>query len=114
MLIMVAGPYSAETPEQRAQNLRTLNVAAAQVLSKGHIPIIGVNAALPVVEEAQPQDPYQTIMDISLALAERCDAVLMLAESRGANMERDVFSRKALPIFSSIDQIPRLAENTQF
>jgi hypothetical protein len=106
MLIMVAGPYSAATAEGRAENLRALNKAAGQVLNRGHIPVIGVNAALPVVEEANPPDPYKAIMDISLALAEKCDAVLMVAESPGANMERDVFSRKGLPVFLNLEEIP--------
>lgn len=106
MLIMVAGPYSATTAEGRTENLRALNMAAAQVLSRGHIPVIGVNAALPVVEQAKPHDPYQTIMDISLALAEKCDAVLMIGESRGANLERDVFRRKGLAVFDDLEQVP--------
>ena len=49
MLIAVAGPYSAETAEQRQKNLEALNKAAAAVMKRGHIPVIGVNA-LPVLE----------------------------------------------------------------
>ena len=106
MLIMVAGPYTAPTEAERAENLRAMNRAAAQVLSKGHIPVIGVNAALPVVAEAQPLDPYQAIMDISLALADKCDAILMLGESRGAKMEREVFRRKGLPVYADLNELP--------
>jgi hypothetical protein len=107
---MVAGPYSAPTAEGRAENLRALNKAAAQVLDRGHIPVIGVNAALPVVEQANLSDPYEAIMDISLALAEKCDAVLLIAESPGANMERDVFIRKGLPVFLDLEEIPHAVD----
>jgi len=44
MLIAVAGPYSADTPEQRQRNLDAMNEAAASVMKLGHIPVIGVNA----------------------------------------------------------------------
>lgn len=111
MLIMVAGPYTASTKEQRQKNLYTLNTIAAQVLGRGHIPVIGLNAALPVVEQAHVSDPYKAIMDISLALAEKCDAILMVAESPGANRERAVFERKGLPIFYSLTEILK-AEGT--
>lgn len=49
MIIAVAGPYTAESETQRQENLDKLNVAAAAILAKGHIPLIGVNAALRVI-----------------------------------------------------------------
>lgn len=52
MLIAVAGPYSAETAEQRQKNLEALKAA---VMKRGHIPVIGVNAALPVLERLDPE-----------------------------------------------------------
>ena len=54
MWIMVAGPYRSGSfdPAVWAENLRTLNRAAYAVLRKGHVPIVGVNLALPVVESA--------------------------------------------------------------
>lgn len=112
MLIMVAGPYTASTRQQRRKNLSSLNNIAAQVLRRGHIPVIGLNAALPVVEQANVRDPYKAIMDISLALAEKCDAILMVAESPGANRERAVFERKGLPIFHSLPEIPEAEDIT--
>ena len=106
MMIMVAGPYTAGTEEQREINLDRLNQAAALVLATGHIPIIGVNAALPVAVQPGVSDPRKTIMDISLALAERCDAILMVAESPGANREREVIERKGRPVYYRIEDVP--------
>ncbi len=76
LTIMVAGPYSAPTPEGRARNLRTMNEAAAALARKGHIPVIGVNAAFPVLETARLPHTDPLMMEISLALAARCDACL--------------------------------------
>src|SRR5436305_8806814 len=89
MLIIVAGPYSAASEDERQENLDRMNAAAFDVLKRGHIPVVGVNAALPIVGGSGGEDEYEAIMRISLALAERCDAILIIAESPGANRERD-------------------------
>ena len=107
MIIGVAGPYSAATAEERQQNLDRMNEAAALLLAKGHIPLIGMNAALPVVDKAkQEHDRYKAIMDISLAVIDRCEALLLLAESPGANKERDLVQSKGLPVFRSVEEVP--------
>ena len=107
MLIAVAGPYSAETAEQRQRNLDELNKAAADVLMRGHIPVIGVNVALPVVEWLDDQrNRYENIMTISLALVDKCEAILIIGESPGVNRERDLVRSKGLPVYWNIDEIP--------
>lgn len=105
MIIGVAGPYSADTAEQRQINLDNMNKAAAKLLEHGHVPIIGMNAAIPVLEQANVPDKYKCTMDISLAVIGACDALLLLAESPGANKERDLILSKGRPIFRSIDEI---------
>jgi len=108
MIIGVAGPYSAPTEEQKQKNLNAMNEAAARVLEKGHIPIIGMNAALPIVSIANIEDKYKATMEISLAVINACDAILMIGESPGANKERDLVRAKELPVYYSIDEIPSL------
>ncbi len=105
MIIGVAGPYSAETADERQKNLDAMNRAAARILEKGHIPLIGVNAALPVVEKSNVIDTYKAIMDISLAVIDKCEGLLFLAESPGANRERDLVLSKGFPVYYSIDEI---------
>ncbi len=107
MIIGIAGPYSAPTDEERKRNLDAMNQAAARVLEKGHIPLIGVNAALPVIEWVQVPDKYKAIMDISLAVINQCDALLLLRESPGANRERDLVLAKGLPVYYHLDEIPQ-------
>ncbi len=108
-MIMVAGPYTASTEEQQMKNFDNMNYAAAKVLEKGHIPVVGVNAALPVVSYAKVENAYDAVMDISLALAKNCDAILMIGESTGANLERQVVENSGGTVYTSIDEI----ENVQ-
>lgn len=110
MIIGVAGSYSADSAEQRQQNLDSMNKAAARLLELGHVPLIGMNAALPVLEHANVSDKYKCTMDISLAVISACDALLLLAESPGANKERDLILAKGRPVFRSIDEIVALNE----
>ena len=108
MIIGVAGPYSAPTEERRQQNLDNMNVAAARLIELGHVPLIGVNAALPVVNKANIEDRYKAIMDISMAVIDKCEAILIIAESPGANRERDHVAAKGLPVHYSLDEIPSI------
>jgi hypothetical protein len=105
MIIGVAGPYSARTAEERQHNLDNMNKAAAQLLAMGHIPLIGVNAALPVISFSDEADHYKGIMDISLAVINACEGLLLLAESPGANKEHDLILSKGLPVFYSIKEV---------
>ncbi|MBK8549719.1 MAG: DUF4406 domain-containing protein [Ignavibacteria bacterium] len=107
MIIGVAGPYSADTEEKRKSNLDAMNIAAAKLLEMGHIPLIGMNAALPVIEKADVKDKYKATMDISLAVLDKCDGILMIGESPGANKERDLVLSKGLPVYYKIEDVPK-------
>lgn len=107
MLIVIAGPYSAKTEEQKAANLKAMNAAAAEVYKLGHIPVIGVNAALFVADELPELERREVINNISFAVVERCDAILMIGSSAGADTERDIIKAKGLPVYYSIKEIPK-------
>jgi len=113
MLIAIAGPYSAPTPDQRKRNAEAMNRAAAEVLKRGHIPIVGVNAALPVVEMLGSGDHYEAIMKISLAVVGFCDAILMIGRSPGADREMDLLISKGKTIFWDLAEIPIAGEDEQ-
>ena len=93
--------------EQRQKNLDAMNEAAARLLEMGHVPIIGVNAALPVVEKAQIEDKYKAVMDISLAVIDKCEALLVIGESKGVEMEKQLVLAKGLDVYYSIDNVPK-------
>jgi hypothetical protein len=106
MLLAIAGPYSAPTEEGRRRNLDALNQAAAEAFRRGYLPVIGVNAALPVAERLEPAARYEAIMAISLALVRECDALWLLAESPGANRERDLMLSLGRPVYRALEEIP--------
>jgi hypothetical protein len=107
MKIAVAGKYSADTAQQRQSNFEAMNEAAARLLEMGHTPVIGVNAALPVVERARVADKYEAIMQISMAVVAVCDAILVISGSKGADRERDFFILNERPVYYSIEEIPQ-------
>ncbi len=105
MIIAVAGPYSANTAEQRQKNADALNNVAAQLLAMGHTPLIGINAALPVVEQLPSEDKYDAIMKISMAVVDACEAILLIAPSSGANKEASHVQAKGLPVFYTLEDV---------
>ena len=107
--IMVAGPYRSGAMDEaaRAANFRALNAAALAVLRSGHLPVIGVNLALPIIEAAGPESFDEIMMPVSLAVAERCDAVLRIGgPSGGADEEVERFRERSLPVFHAVGEIP--------
>ncbi|MBX9450054.1 MAG: DUF4406 domain-containing protein [Taibaiella sp.] len=107
--IMIAGPYkgSSDDPQVWHANFQKLNHAAFEIFKKGHIPVIGVNAALPVIAAAGEAHYEDIMMPVSLAFAEKCDAVLRIeGYSRGADQEVNFFVEKGLPVFYSLPDIP--------
>jgi len=117
--IAVAGPYSASSAAARAENLAKLNAAAAEVLRRGHVPVVGVNAALAVMHAAGIPDPAErpnsvakndAIMAMSMAVISSCNAVLHLASSPGADRERDDVVARGGRVFRSPDEVPIRAQ----
>ena len=109
MWIMVSGPYhtGSTDPEVWVENLHKLNVVAYEILRKGHVPIIGVNLALPIIESAGQQMYEAVMMPLSLKLTDRCDAVLRIGgPSKGADQEVQLFKLRGLPIYRKLDEIP--------
>jgi hypothetical protein len=109
MWIMIAGPYSsgARTADERAENLRALNRVALEVHRQGHVPIIGVNLALPVIEVAGVAMFDELMMPLSLALADRCDAVLRVGgPSANADLEVERIRAAGGGVYTSVVELP--------
>lgn len=110
MWIMISGPYSiANTADvaTRAANLRRLNEAAVALHRAGHVPVIGVNLALPVIDAAGAASFEEFMMPLSLALAERCDACLRIGgPSAGADEEAAIFRARGQPVFRRLEDVP--------
>lgn len=108
MWIVIAGPYShgAPAPEARAANLRALNLIALEIFEMGHVPVIGVNMALPIIEAAGGSAYDRIMMPLSLSLAERCDACLRVGgASTGADQEVERIRRLGRPVYYSLAEL---------
>ena len=109
MWIMIAAPYTSGGADAalRAARLAEMNQAALAILRLGHVPVIGVNMALPIIAAAEGDVFDEVMMPISLALAERCDAALRLGgESKGADQEVARFTRAGKQVFYALADIP--------
>lgn len=107
MIIGVAGPYSATSIEERRRNLDIMHNAAVEVFKKGHIPLVGIDAAIPVVAQMKfetEEERYDAIMRISLTVIDQCDALLVIGESRGVQMEKDLIEKKGLKVFYNLNE----------
>ena len=106
---MIAGPYGtgAKTEAEKGANLRKLNEAAWEVFKKGHVPVVGVNNALPLVAVAGEAKADEIMMPLSLALADKCDACLRIGDaSKGADEEVARFKAAGKPVYYSIGAVP--------
>ncbi len=109
MWIMVAGPYTSGGADAatRAARLAEMNRAALALFRLGHVPVIGVNMALPVIAATEGDAFDEVMMPLSLALAERCDAVLRIGgPSAGADAELARFAAAGKPVFRAVEEVP--------
>ena len=109
MWIMVSGPYraGAKSEAEREANLAAMNRVAYEVLQKGHVPVIGVNMALPIIRATGPEHFDRIMMPVSLALVDRCDACLRIGgASNGADDEAERFRAQGKPVYARIEDLP--------
>ncbi len=115
MLILIAGPYRSGTndePDRLAANLAVLEAASWPIFEAGHIPMIGEWVALPVMRCVGSDVGDATSMQVLTPTAERllehCDAVLRLpGASTGADNDVRIATARGIPVYTSVDEIPR-------
>lgn len=105
MTIYIAGPYSAGTPEAMEANVNAAIDAGVALALMGHAPIIPHLSHYVALRhpEAFSWDDY---MDWDLELLGRCDALLYLARSPGANIELLTAMAREMTIFRSLNEVP--------
>ena len=113
--VMIAGPWSSGGADEvtRQANLARLDEVALAVLRRGHLPIVGVNLALPLARAAASATPAERdalVLEVSLAAAERCDAVLRIeGVSVGADREVARIAARGGAVFHHLDELPDIA-----
>ncbi|MEL6964361.1 MAG: DUF4406 domain-containing protein [Pseudomonadota bacterium] len=115
MMILIAGPYRSGTdddPQKMAANLVRLEEAAFPIFDKGHVPMIGEWAALPILRGAGGGAPgsgvYNRVMHPTAhRLLAKCDGVLRLSgESTGADDDVRFARERDIPVWHSVEEIP--------
>lgn len=115
-LVMIAGPYLSGTdgdPVKVAANRARLEAMALPIYERGHLPLIGEWLALPIIHAAGGREAGDSVFQayqypVAQRLLERCDALLRLpGASRGADMDVERAQALGLPVYTSIDQLPR-------
>lgn len=115
MMILIAGPYRSGTgddPQKMAANLARLEAAAWPLFEKGHVPMIGEWAALPILRGAGGGKPGSAVYDAVMhptahRLLARCDGVLRLpGASAGADNDVRIAKERGIPVWHSLDEVP--------
>lgn len=118
MMILIAGPYRSGTgddPDRMAANLARLEAAAWPIFRKGHVPMIGEWAALPILRGAGGGAPgsaaYDTVMHPTAhRLLAKCDGVLRLpGASTGADNDVRIARERGIPVWFDLAEIPDAA-----
>jgi hypothetical protein len=116
MMILIAGPYRSGTgddPAKMAANLARLEAAAFPIFEKGHVPMIGEWAALPILRGAgggaPGSDTYDRVMHPTAhRLLAKCDGVLRLeGASTGADKDVALAAAQGIPVWYSVEDIPK-------
>jgi hypothetical protein len=109
MIIYVAGPYTADTEEGKLANTEAAMKAGLEILGRNHHPFIPHLThyfdqwALARLGSLLPSSLYY---EWDLAILEKCDALLYLAPSPGADKELERAQELGLVVFYSLREIP--------
>jgi hypothetical protein len=115
LMILIAGPYRSGTgddPAKMAANLAALESAALPIFDKGHVPMIGEWAALPILRGAggggAGSPAYDRIMHPTAhRLLQKCDGVLRLpGASTGADNDVKIARERGIPVWHDLSEIP--------
>jgi hypothetical protein len=115
MLILIAGPYRSGTndnPDLIRKNLDNLEAMALPIFRKGHVPMIGEWAALPLLRLAGSKKPGDDVWnEIQYPVAHRllghCDAILRIpGASKGADQDVEIAKQRGLKVYYHLDEIP--------
>ena len=118
LFIYVSGPYSPPSfendPVKREQiiekNIRIADENAQEIVKRGHIPFVP-HTMMRGWEDLHKMH-RDRVMYISRRWVEKCDALLFIAPSAGANYEKQIAEKKGIKIFYKLAEIPKILSPT--
>lgn len=114
LFIYVSGPYSPPASEidpiKREKiidsNIRTADEKAQEIVKLGHIPFVP-HTMMRGWEDLY-KIPREQVLYISRKWVEKCDALLFIAPSAGANYEKQIAEELGIRIFYKLEDIPKV------
>jgi len=109
--IYVAGPYTGDTIEQIEDNVRRAMEAGLMIWKKGHFPYIPHLTHWPDIlsRELGINMDWEDYMRWHAPWVDECDALFLLAESKGALLELQRATDENKTVFKSLEEIPEVA-----
>jgi hypothetical protein len=107
LLIYVSGPMSAPSGREVKDNVDRATAAGIDIMQKGHGALIP-HLYYYLHRQALQEDieyTWQQCMNIDLNILSRCDAMLYLGPSPGADIELEYAKRCGIKIFMSLSEI---------
>ena len=104
LLIFVAGPYNADSPEGRSRNVSMVHEIIEKLIKLGHyvLECHSLEHALLGRDGLYHQDFVRQ----TLHWLTRCDALYLVKPSPGANIELSKARELGLLVFLSMDEVP--------
>ncbi len=108
MKIYVAGPYTGSTLEEIEENVRRAMEAGLKIWKKGHFPYIPHLTHWPniLARDLEIEMDWVDYLNWHAPWVDHCDALFLLAESKGALLEYNRAKEEGKNIFHSLDEIP--------
>jgi len=111
-VVYVAGPYRASSRAGVELNIQSARLTGLHCCLKGWSPVIP-HANTGGLDEIAPGITDQFWLDATLELMRRCDAVVLCPghlTSRGTTTEVVEAKRLGIPVYSTIEDLPRAAD----
>jgi len=108
--IYVAGPYTGSSLEEIEENVRRAMEAGLKIWKKGHFPYIPHLTHWPDILARNLNIPmdWEDYMKWHAIWVDDCDALFLLAESKGALLEFQRAKEDGKVIFHTLDEIPKV------
>ena len=112
--IYVAGPYTGASIDDIELNVQRAIDAGLSLWKKGHFPYIPHLTHWPDIraKEIGVDMDWKDYMKWHAIWVDLCDALFLLAESKGALLEYDRAKRTGKLIFHSLDEIPEVSRSS--
>lgn len=109
-IVFVAGPYSAPTEEEVKRNIKNAINIGRILFEKGYYPIV---PHVLVREYYNPEDKhgifgYEPMMHYTQSIISKCDILLFIDHSPGADRELKFAEDLGKPIYFDVNRLPVL------